>query len=87
MPADVYLSETVYQDDLTYVWYATSIFAGHTFELPKSGNYITLEIGNYPVVIVRDSDGAIRAYHNVCRHRGHRICAERTGQAARLVCP
>jgi glycine betaine catabolism A len=87
MPSDVYFDDQVYQDDLKHVWYATWIFAGHTFELPKPGSFMTLEIGDYPVVIVRNKDGHIRAFHNVCRHRGHRVCVERSGQAARLRCP
>lgn len=87
MPAAVYFDDQVYQDDLTHIWYASWIFAGHTFELPKPGSYMTLEIGDYPVVIVRNKAGEIRAYHNACRHRGHRICVEDSGKAARLVCP
>ena len=84
---EVYNSDTVYQDDLRHIWYASWIFAGHTFELKKPGSYLTLQIGDCPVVVVRDSDGEIRAYHNACQHRGHRICTQERGNAARLVCP
>lgn len=87
MDPEVYNSDTVYQDDLRHIWHATWIFAGHTFELKKPGSYMTLQIGDCPVVIVRDSDQQIRAYHNACRHRGHRLCTEEQGTAARLVCP
>ena len=87
MDPEVYNSDVVYQDDLQYIWYATWIFAGHTCELKKAGSYMTLQIGDSPIVVVRDSDGEIRAYHNACAHRGHRICTEERGHAARLVCP
>ena len=40
---------------------------------------MTLQIGDSPIVVVRDSDGEIRAYHNACAHRGHRICTEERG--------
>ena len=87
MDPTVYDSEEVYQDDLRHIWYASWIFAGHTFELKKPGSYMTLQIGDYPIVVVRDSNQQIRAYHNACRHRGHRLCTQERGTAARLVCP
>ena len=87
MPRDVYLSDEVYQDDLKHIWYATWIFAGHTFELPKPGSFFTMQLGDYPIVIVRTRSGEIKAYHNSCKHRGHRICTEERGSSANLVCP
>ncbi|MEA3150569.1 MAG: glycine betaine catabolism, partial [Gammaproteobacteria bacterium] len=51
------------------------------------GNYLTVQIGEYPVLVVRDRDGGLRAFHNSCRHRGSRICSEEHGSSARLVCP
>ena len=46
-----------------------------------------MQIGAYPVVVVRGSDGKVRAFHNVCRHRGQRLCTQETGTTAKLVCP
>ena len=83
---EFYLDEGIYQDDLTHIWHPNWIFAGHTFEMPKSGNFITLQIGDYPLVIVNDQ-GTYRAFHNTCRHRGSMICQERQGKVAKLVCP
>ncbi|MET0747934.1 MAG: aromatic ring-hydroxylating dioxygenase subunit alpha, partial [Rhizobium sp.] len=54
---------------------------------PRPGNYFTVQIGDYPVVIVRGKDKAIRAFHNTCRHRGHRVCTQERGASAKLVCP
>ena len=49
---------------------------------------VTLQIGDYPLLVVRGRDGAIRAFHNSCRHRGSRVCAsERRVRRSRLVCP
>ena len=39
------------------------------------------------VLVVRGHDGAMRAFHNTCRHRGSRICAAAKGSVVRLVCP
>ncbi len=56
-------------------------------ELPKTGNYVTVQVGSYSVIVVRGADGVVRAFHNSCRHRGSRICSAEKGNAAKLVCP
>ncbi len=84
---DLYRDEEVYQQDLEQIWHKGWIFAGHTFEIEKAGEYMTIQLGDYPVVIVRDNKGEVRAFHNACRHRGSRICAESKGKTAKLVCP
>jgi len=84
---ELYRDEEVYQQDLEQIWHKEWIFAGHTFEIQKAGEYMTIQVGDYPVVIVRDDKGEVRAFHNACRHRGSRICAESKGKTAKLVCP
>lgn len=82
-----YTDPGYFQLDMEMIWYREWLFAGHDCELPKPGSYFTLQIGAYPVVVVRDREGTIRAYHNSCRHRGSRVCSAAKGVAARLVCP
>jgi Rieske 2Fe-2S family protein len=84
---DFYVSPDDYQVDLDMIWYRDWLFVGHDCEVLKTGDYLTVQIGQYPVVVVRDREGNLRAYHNSCRHRGSRICSEEHGKAARLVCP
>ncbi|MDO5704883.1 MAG: aromatic ring-hydroxylating dioxygenase subunit alpha [Paracoccus sp. (in: a-proteobacteria)] len=82
-----YTDANVFQADLDLIWYREWIFAAPVAELPRAGSYVTLQLGAYPVLIVRGGDGTIRAFHNSCRHRGSRICSKPSGQAAKLVCP
>ena len=56
-------------------------------DIPEPGDYITVDVGRHSVVIVRDDDQQIRAFHNVCRHRGSRLCQEQQGSVGNLVCP
>jgi Rieske 2Fe-2S family protein len=84
---DFYCSREDYQIDLDMIWYRDWLFVGHDCEVEKSGSYMTVQIGEYPVLIVRDRDGGLRAFHNTCRHRGSRICSAEYGTAARFVCP
>lgn len=82
-----YTDPDYFKLDLENIFYRDWLFVGHDCELPKTGSYMTVQIGAYPVVIVRDTQGDIRAFHNSCRHRGSRICAAEKGTAAKLVCP
>ncbi len=82
-----YTDPEYYKLDLENIFYKDWLFVGHDCELPKTGSYLTVQIGAYPVIVVRDAQGGIRAFHNSCRHRGSRICSAEKGTAAKLVCP
>ncbi|MBL9216346.1 MAG: aromatic ring-hydroxylating dioxygenase subunit alpha [Opitutaceae bacterium] len=62
-------------------------YAGHVSECPVPGSYFLDEIAGESVIVIRGRDQAIRAVHNVCRHRGSRICTEPAGSVKALVCP
>ncbi len=82
-----YIDPDYFKLDMEMIWYRDWLFIGHDCEVPRAGNYVTAQIGDYPVVVVRGRDGAIRAFHNTCRHRGHRVCTQERGASAKLVCP
>ncbi|MBK4215759.1 aromatic ring-hydroxylating dioxygenase subunit alpha [Paracoccus caeni] len=84
---DLYCSQQTFDDDLEQIFYREWLYAVPACEIPKPGNYSTLQVGAYPLVIVRGSDNQIRAFHNVCRHRGQRLCSKVTGSTPKLVCP
>lgn len=84
---DLYCDPGVFQQDLEQIWYKEWLFALPSCEIPKTGNYVTLNVGAYPVIVVRGADRKVRAFHNVCRHRGQRLSAKTCGAAAKLVCP
>lgn len=82
-----YIDQDYFRFDMETIWYRDWLFVGHDCEIPRAGNYFTAQIGDYPVVIVRGKDQVIRAFHNTCRHRGHRVCTQERGASAKLVCP
>jgi choline monooxygenase len=55
------------------IFEATWQFGAHVSQLPEPGSYLTTTSGNQPVLILRDGEGEIRAFRNVCRHRGSRL--------------
>ena len=57
-------------------------------DLARPGAFRTVDVGRENVLLTRGRDGAIRAFLNVCRHRGARICTEESGEVRRnLQCP
>lgn len=82
-----YSDPAIYAEEMARIWAREWIFAASAAELPGPGSYVTLQLGAYPVIVVRGADGVIRAFHNVCRHRGQRICAKPAGTSPKLVCP
>jgi Rieske 2Fe-2S family protein len=87
LPGDFYRDPDIHALDLNLIFYRDWLFAAHTAELLQPGSYLTLQIGAYPVLLVRGKDSVIRAFINSCRHRGARICPDSRGVAAKLVCP
>src|SRR5437867_7110818 len=84
---EFFLSEEVYRLDIDRIWRASWLFAGHTCQIPQPGDYFTYEVDGDSILVLRGDDAKIRAFHNVCRHRGTLLCAEDSGKAGRIVCP
>ena len=81
-----YTSDAVWQADRSAFWGREWQLAGHVSELPQTGDYILFDMLEESVIVLRDGD-AIRAFANVCRHRGSRICLEPRGNVRRFTCP
>jgi Rieske 2Fe-2S family protein len=73
--------------DCEAVWRRGWLFAGHSCEISKPGEYFTLEVDTDSLIVTRDGNGQARAFYNVCRHRGSLICDKSQGHVNRLVCP
>ena len=87
LPQAFYTDPDILQFDMEAIYGRSWIMAGFEAELPEPGCTLALTIGRNPVVVVRGRDGALRAFHNSCRHRGAQICAPGAARRPRLVCP
>jgi phenylpropionate dioxygenase-like ring-hydroxylating dioxygenase large terminal subunit len=72
-PVEAFLSRDYAAAEADRLWARVWQVAGRVEEIPEVGDYITYEIGEDSILIVRDAPGSIRAYHNVCPHRGRRL--------------
>ncbi len=86
LEAPFYTSEEIYQADIAAIFAKHWIFVATEAEIPDPGDYVTINLGTYSVIIVRDDDEHVRALHNVCRHRGARILDDTRGSVGNLVC-
>jgi choline monooxygenase len=66
----LYLDPEVAEREQRLIFERTWQLAGHVSQLPKPGAYVTAWAGNQPVLVVRAENGELRAFRNVCRHRG-----------------
>ena len=87
LPGEFHSDDEVYRQDLARIWRAGWLFAGHACEVPRPGDYFTMELDKDSIIVTRGDDGALHSFHNVCRHRGSLICPEPAGHVTRLVCP
>ena len=60
----------------------------HVSDIPDPGNYLTFDMCDERAIVLRDQDGGVRAFHNICRHRGSRLVTKTQGTCKNaLVCP
>ena len=84
---DFYVAREIFEADLARIFHRHWLFAGYSCQVARPGDFFTYRVGTESIIVVRDRAGEIRAFHNVCRHRGSQICKTETGSAHRLVCP
>jgi len=89
LPAAWYYEPAHYERELGAIWYREWICVGREDALPAAGDYRVAAIGSQSIIVTRDADGAIRAFHNTCRHRGSVLCRDTSGRFrnGRIVCP
>jgi|SRR5579864_1355824 len=79
LPRHYYVDPTIFQLELERIWLDTWLCAGRLDQLPHIGDFLTLEVGDESIVVIRNRSGNISAFYNICRHRGSRLCTAETG--------
>ncbi|MEL6675553.1 MAG: SRPBCC family protein [Bacteroidota bacterium] len=86
--ADRYVSETRFQEEQSQIFRNHPIVTGPAGQLKNPGDYFLHDLSGAPIVVVKGQDGGIRAFLNMCRHRGVRLLSEETGHIKKhIVCP
>lgn len=88
LPAWAYRSAALLELEKEALFRTHWQIAGHVSDLPEAGRFVAFDVAGERALVVRGQDGAIRAFHNICRHRGSRVVAEEKGFCRNaLVCP
>jgi choline monooxygenase len=86
LPWSWYSDPTVLDLERERIFRRSWQYVGHAGEVPEPGSFSATRVGDVPVVLVRDEEDELRAFLNVCRHRGSIVC-EGSGKRSTLQCP
>ncbi len=86
IPANWYTDPAVYDLERRAVFADTWQAAGRLDAVARPGDYFTIEIAGEPCLVVRDGEGVLRAFVNVCRHRAAPVMNQPCGNATKLRC-
>ncbi len=88
IPAANYIDPARYAAELEAVWKGVPVIAAPSGLLPDPKSYHQVTIAGMPILLTRNKTGEVKAFANVCRHRGMKLCTStRTEHAPRIVCP
>src|SRR5712672_4481690 len=78
LPGAFYSDEAVYRADLERIWRTGWLFAGHSCEIPNTGDYFTLEVGTDSITLVHKTNKMIQKFYNIYQHRSSLVCTKTT---------
>ena len=81
-----YTDPARYRQELGAIFFRTWQYACHISQVKRPGDYFSFEVGGQRLFVLRDRDGTLRCFHNVCNHRGHEL-VEGSGNKSVIVCP
>lgn len=87
LPVRAYLDPDVAAWEAEHVWAAGWVCVTSTAHLARRGDHLARLVGADAIIVSRDADGRIHAFHNVCQHRGCRLVGDGSHHRPRMVCP
>ncbi len=88
LPGWIYLDPDFLEVEKRRIFASSWQVVCHLNDIPRAGDYHTLQFLAHSLIVIRNADGGVRAFHNVCRHRAARLLDGPSGHCAgRIVCP
>ncbi len=88
LPAKYYTDPSMFERELELFYRRMWVGVGRLEEIPVRGAYVTREIAGDNLIVLRAADADVRAFYNVCRHRGTQLCSETSGRLnGTIQCP
>ncbi|NJK63314.1 MAG: Rieske (2Fe-2S) protein [Synechococcaceae cyanobacterium SM2_3_1] len=86
LPGFVYSDPAIFAREQQQIFSNMWIYVARSEDLPGVGHFKCIHVGGESVIVVRGQDQQLRAFYNVCRHRGSRLCTEESGSLSVLRC-
>ena len=87
LPREYFVSPQRFGTEVDQVFAREWICVGHQSQVANPGDYVVRKVAGESLIIVRDRQSQVRAYYNVCRHRGTRLLEEASGHCSAIQCP
>jgi Rieske 2Fe-2S family protein len=81
-----FVSPEIFAEELQKIFATKWVLVGHQSQLAEPGDYFLAKVAGEGLIVAKDQRSTIRAFYNVCRHRGARLCEEQNGHAAAIQC-
>jgi len=83
-----YVSDEVYEDERQRIWFGDWICVGRAEEIPNRGDYVVKDVAGESIFLTRNEEGEVRAFYNVCSHRGTKFLDDGSGNVRKAFrCP
>jgi Rieske 2Fe-2S family protein len=82
-----FVSPEVFAEEQDRIFSKQWVLVGHQNQLAEAGDYFVAVVAGESLIIVRDKDGELHGFYNVCRHRGTRLREDRNGHLSAIQCP
>ncbi len=87
LPSRCYTDPAIYEIEMQRIFRKSWQVAGNSADVAEPGTYLTCRIVGQDIAVVRGRDGVLRAFHNVCQHRGHRLLKDKGTLKVTITCP
>jgi phenylpropionate dioxygenase-like ring-hydroxylating dioxygenase large terminal subunit len=87
LPREYFFDQEIHRREMRQIFARTWRWVAHQSELPNPGDYLTVAVADESIVVLRDREGMLRAFYNVCQHRASRLLQGRGNLKGFITCP
>ncbi|MFM9913915.1 MAG: aromatic ring-hydroxylating oxygenase subunit alpha [Methylophilaceae bacterium] len=88
LPGRDYVDPAIFELERQRIFFKSWYYAGREEQVVVPGQWFTIDVVGESIIVMRNDEGKLQAFYNVCRHRGSRLCDEKAGQSnGAIMCP
>ena len=87
LPQRYFISPEVFAEEQEAIFCGQWVLVGHQSQVARAADFFVVEVAGESLIMARDREKTIRGFYNVCRHRGTRLCEDRSGHSSTIQCP